>query len=108
MPRYRPILCGVVPAGQNLVRAVTLYEDTWRNHIVVRHPELNGSLQMLEETVTAPTAIYASTSQAGSFLFVKNGIADAGGRLLRVVVRADLSVSTAYFSSATGGSQLWP
>jgi hypothetical protein len=93
---------------QNLLGAVSLYEDTWLDHIIVRHPELNGRLSMVEETVLAPTAIFASTSVAGSYLLVRNGMVDRAGRLLRVVVGMDRSVRSAYFSSAAGGTQLWP
>ena len=103
----RPFIFSVVPAGQNLVGTVTLYEDTWQTHIIVRHPEVSGSLVEIEQIVTAPTVINTSSSAAGSFLFVKAGIVDSSGRFLRVVVRAG-SVRSAYFSSAAGGSQLWP
>jgi hypothetical protein len=108
MRGLQPVLFSHVPAGQNLMRAVTLYEGTWQNHIIVRHPEVSGSLVQVEETVSMPTTIFASSSAAGSFLFVKAGIVDSNGRSLRVVVGADCAVKTAYFSSAPGGSQLWP
>lgn len=108
MQGFRPVLFTVQPAGQNLIRAVTLYEDTWQTHIIVNHPDVANMLREVELTVHTPTAIYASTSVAGSFLFVKSGIVDSGGRSLRVVVRATGSISSAYFSSAQGGSQLWP
>src|SRR5438045_258689 len=91
------LLCS--SAGQNLVGTVTLYEDTWQTHIIVRHPEVSGSLVEIEQIVTAPSVINASSSAAGSFLFVKAGIVDFSGRFLRVVVRAG-SVRSAYFSSA--------
>lgn len=107
MPRFRQILFSVVPAGQKLMGAVTLYEDTWHGHIVARHPELNGCLRMAEETIQAPTAIYEPPSSPGTYLFVRSGMTDSAGRLLRVVVGAG-RVKTAYFSSATGGSRVWP
>lgn len=74
---------------------------------MVRHPEVAGCLSQVEEIVSAPSNIYASTSQGGGYLFVKQGIVDQGGRFLRVVVGLDKSVKSAYYSSATG-SQLWP
>lgn len=75
---------------------------------MVRHPELNGKLDMVEATVSAPTAIYASTSVAGSFLFVRNDMVASAGRFLRVVVGTNREVRTAYFTSASGGRQIWP
>jgi hypothetical protein len=108
MQGFRPVLFTVQPAGQNLIRAVTLYEDTWQTHIIVNHPDVANMLREVELTARAPTVIYASTSVVGSFLFVGSGIVDFGGRSLRVVVRAAGSISSAYFSSAQGGSQLWP
>src|SRR5260370_42120856 len=105
MRAFRPISFRVVPAGQNLIGAVTLYEDTWLNHIIVRHPELRGSLHMVEETVRPPSRIYASTSVSGSVLFVRNGMVDATGRLLRVRVGADCVGMSAYFTTAPGATQ---
>jgi len=98
----------VHPAGQKLIRAVTLYEDTWLTHILVRHPEVANRLADIEMIAAHPTSIYASTSGAGSLLFVKSGIVDQTGRSLRVAVKPAGSISTAYFSSAAGGSQVWP
>jgi hypothetical protein len=88
--------------------AVTLYQDTWDNHIIVKHPEINGSAAMIEATVENPTAIYESTSVLGSFVFARNGMTDVAGRSLRVIVGADRSVKTAYFSSASAGRKRWP
>jgi len=108
MASFRPIIFSVVPASQKLMGAVTLHQDTWDNHITVYHPEMIGLEAKVERVVSTPTAIYASTSAAGSFLFVNTGIVDVTNRFLRVAVGADRSVKSAYFSSATGGSQLWP
>jgi hypothetical protein len=108
MRGYQHVLFSVRPAGQNLIGDVTLYEDTWQNHIITGHTALVGSLADVEFVVSAPTTIFASTSVAGSYLFVKTGIGDSAGRSLRVAVGADRSVKSAYFSSAPGGSQLWP
>jgi hypothetical protein len=107
MRGFRQILFSMRPAGQNLLGTVTLYEDTWLDYIIVRHPELNGRLSMVEETVRAPTAIFASTSVAGSHLLVRNGMVNRAGRLLSFVVGTDRSVRSAYFSSAAGRTQLW-
>jgi len=108
MAPFRPTIFVVLPAGQRLLGSVTLHQDTWDQHIVIRHPEMSGLVSEVEEVVSTPTAIYASSSTAGSFLFVKAGIVDINGRFLRVAVGADRSVKSAYFTSATGGSQLWP
>jgi hypothetical protein len=108
MQRYQPVLFSVRPAGQNLIGTVTLYEPTWQNHIIVKHPEVAGRLADIEMIAAYPSVIYASKSVAGAFLFVRTGIVDSGGRSLRVVVPPSGSISTAYFSSAAGGSQLWP
>ena len=108
MASFRPIIFCVTPAGQTLMGAVTLHQDTWDNHITFYHPEMIGLEGNVERVVSAPSAIYGSTSVAGSFLFVNTGIVDVTKRFLRVAVGADRSVKSAYFSSATGGSQLWP
>ena len=106
---YRPVLFDIAPAGQNLVTRVILYEDTWHNHIVGRHPEMNGNLHLIEAVLSAPSAIYEGTSTSTiDYLFVRAGVADSAGRSLRVVVRSGGVVITAYFTSATGGSRLWP
>jgi hypothetical protein len=108
MASFRPVIFSVIPAGQTLMGAVTLHQDTWDNHITVNHPEMIGLDDKVELVVSTPSAIYASTSMAGSFLFVNTGIVDVTNRFLRVAVGADRSVKSAYFSSATGGSPLWP
>jgi hypothetical protein len=88
------------------MRSVIPYEDTWFGHVLVRHPELSGKLDIIEAAVSAPIAIYAGTSIAGSFLFVINDMIDSAGPFLRVVVGAKREVRTAYFTSASGGRQI--
>jgi|SRR5215469_3855758 len=108
MRSFRPILFTIVPVGQKLVRGVTLYENTWFDHIIVGHPELIDRLEMVEMTIAVPTTIYESSSVAGSLLFYRSGMVDDAGRFLRVVVGTDRSVKSAYFTSEHGGKQRWP
>src|SRR5215213_6891600 len=100
MRGYQHVLFRIVPAGQNLIGEIMLHESTWQNHILVRHPELSGKLADVERVMTCPSNIFATSSGAGSYLFVKARIVDSSGRLLRVVVGIGNSVKTAYFSSA--------
>jgi hypothetical protein len=95
------------------VYRVILYDDTWNTHVIVQHPELRQNESKVEATLLAPTSIYSSKNVVGSLLYVKSGIDDGHGRLLRVVVRpmrpgTDGFVATAYFSSSNGGRLLWP
>src|ERR1700730_9522449 len=110
----RPILLDIAPDpatyAKTSVHRVILYEDTWNTHIIVSHPELRQSSLKVEEILRSPTDIFRSTSVVGSLLYVKFGVDDGNGRLLRVVVRPmpgfNAFVPTAYFSSANGGSLL--
>lgn len=44
------------PQGRSLV----LFEFTWTNHIVLRHPELDGYRELVEQTITNPAIITIS------------------------------------------------
>jgi hypothetical protein len=111
MHTYRPILSEVdilgVPPHVTPTNRAILYSDTWHHHILKGHPELQGKESLVEEVVRRPSAIFASNTLSSGYIFVKASVTDFSGRLLRVVVRGG-NIITAYFSSATGGRQLWP
>ena len=93
-------------------RRIILFDDSWRSHITVYHPELRGKEAMVQQVLTSPSAIFVSGSAGDSFTFVRSGVTDSAGRQLRVVVKLGIEgtgiVTTAYFTSATGGRQVWP
>jgi hypothetical protein len=64
MREFRPVVFSIRPAGQNLLRTVTLYEDTWQQHIVVNHPDVAGRLADVELTASMPTVMLSSNSAA--------------------------------------------
>jgi hypothetical protein len=96
----------------NTLRDVTLYEDTWRRKIEPNHPEMAGKELEVEQTLQWPTAIYASGTTVGNFVFVNDRIRDRAGRSLRVAVKPvglDGEVRSAYHDSATPtGVRIWP
>jgi hypothetical protein len=98
-------------AAVDFLERVILYADSWNSHITIAHPELRGQLSSVEETIRNPSAIYISNSVSGSYIFEREGVLDAYGRHLRVVVKPIGRVGfvpTAYFTSAPGGRQIWP
>jgi hypothetical protein len=109
--RFRPLVFEVhptsIPPNRRPVNTVALHENTWEQHILLNHPELQGKEQSVQEVAETPSAVYASNSLVTDYLFVKAGVVDSAGRLLRVVVRGGVVV-TAYYSSATGGRLVWP
>jgi hypothetical protein len=93
--------------------AVTLPEQQWQQHILVRHPEVGPYLAQIEDTVHAPDCVFSSEVRSDAKIFYKRH-SDTGAYrqlYLKVVVGYDESpamVLTAYFCPhITGGKLLW-
>ncbi len=56
------------------ISTVRLYAETWNDHIVPRHPEVNDRLEDsdLLETVKDPSAVYKSATNRDSRVYVSN------------------------------------
>jgi len=83
-------------------RFVTLYADTWDNH-VVDHAEMIGQLDVVEQTLIAPTFV-ADGNHSDSFQFINHSPTSAILTPLVVIVTGnsssgELTVSTAFKGS---------
>lgn len=81
-------------------RFVTLYEDTWMHHIVSGHPEMDGQLLAVEQTLIVPTYV-CEGNRGDSFQFITTSSPTISLIPLVVVVSGhsstgELSVNTAY------------
>ncbi len=88
---------------------VTLYLDTWQDHVVSRHPELQGREEQVRGILIAPTLVCRSTSEESRAIFLRRDIlSPKGSPLLVIVDRQALAVCTAYFNrSFQPGATLW-
>ena len=59
---------------------VTLFADTWQNHIVPQRPYLLGHADWLSGTLAAPSAVCAGTTNPGYLAFVSGAIVSSGRR----------------------------
>lgn len=113
MSRYRHTIFTVETPIPHILKDVTLYEDTWENKIVRKHPEMEGREFDVENSIVQPTKIFKSQTVAGNIVFVNESVRDPGGRSLRVPVRPDDvtsgEVRSAYFSSEVTnvGELIW-
>lgn len=96
---------------------VTLYDNTWVNHIEANHPEMAGLQPNLQATLSSPTYVCEATSP-GYFMFVNHTDVDSKGapHVVCVSTSSDTSgspvVTTSYFSKKhkdlTKVKKVWP
>jgi hypothetical protein len=85
------------------IATVRLYEDTWKRHILLSHPEVAPEIGAIERAVQDPHIVCAASS-VGGYTFVSGTRLDEDGRPLIVVVTPKDSsgfpvVATSYFGS---------
>lgn len=83
------------------IPVATLWDNTWRDHIIKGHPEVIGKLRGVQQTVQRPTLVCEATTP-DYFTFVSHTDVDYSGNPLVVVVSTlDSSgtpaVATAYY-----------
>lgn len=67
------ILCEMTdPRG----KCIVLYEDTWVNHIVEGHPEMEGNLHALVETIEDPDLIREGRSSSTELYLKINSVSN--------------------------------
>jgi hypothetical protein len=78
---------------------VTLYEDTWTDHIVKGHPVMADKQELVRMTTAAPTVITLGTSNQGYMVFVNQAETSSSGSPLTVVIDPrDQIICTAYYN----------
>lgn len=77
---------------------ITLYADTWQDHILVNHPEMAHKLETVREIVRNPTLVCQSATESDRALFMSSAMTSRRGSPLVVAVDArDGTVCTAYY-----------
>lgn len=99
----RKVLISAPSAAPALIQGtVTLYEQTWLQHVQQRHPEV--LLGHIRQAMTDPCIISPSKTETGAYLLVNEGAKNDAGQVLRVPVRPMSDgtniVTTAYYASA--------
>src|SRR5262245_46450385 len=76
----------------------TLFRDTWFEHILKRHVELEGQEAAVQTVVSTPSAVIADKS-AENVVFVSSSVTSLSGKPLAVVVhREGQFIRTAYYN----------
>jgi len=96
--------------------SVTLWDNTWSNHIQTGHPEMAGKLPNMQATLSAPSMVCEATNP-DYLVFVSSTDVDAKGNPLVVCVSPVDSdgpaVVTAYhggkkYTDPTKVKKVWP
>lgn len=78
--------------------SVTLFEDTWTEHIVRNHLEMAGKEAEVQAVVTAPTVILVGTANPSYVAYVNDMVTSSRGTPLAVIVDPQEQViCTAYY-----------
>jgi hypothetical protein len=86
-----------VPTPWDRVPKVTLFEDTWRDHIEKRHVFLAGKETVIQSIVSMPTHILPGTTNPDYVIYVNDTITTPGGTPLAVIVNPEEQIiCTAY------------
>ena len=89
--------------------AIILYTDTWTDHILWGHPEVD--LGHVHDTLADPDYVCASETEPGDWVLVCEGNTNEYGDPMRVAVRdvgGQLIVTSAYYADAQWhGQVLW-
>ena len=65
---------------------VTLYQDTWADHIIKQHVYMAGKETLVETTVTNPTVVVPGTSNPDYVVFVNHQETSSQGSPLTVII----------------------
>jgi hypothetical protein len=77
---------------------VTLFAETWTDHIIQRHPELIGQEGAVFQVAANPTIIFPGHSP-NTAMFVNQAVTTAGGIPLGVIVDEEgKAIVTAYYN----------
>ncbi len=108
----RPLFVSQTPVPG--LPVLTLYEDTWNNHIVARHPELADQAHAFESVVSNPTQVVISTNNRAYYTFVNETVRSTSrNKLLTVHVDPVAQViASGYYNRSTqitvAGTVIWP
>lgn len=69
-------------------RTITLVKTTWMNHIIYRHPEMEGHYENIIETITQPNIIGQSAQYDLTLIYANNDVT-ASNLYVNVVVGFD-------------------
>ena len=105
-----PFYAAVAPAQSLISGKIVIHRHTW-DHITSGHPEVE--FFQVQDTLTDPDYIAASTTVAGDYIFICEGNTNEYGDPLIIAVRTLLDgsniVTTAYYDANYGRHQpiLW-
>ena len=88
---------------------VVLVERTWRQHILMGHPELADSIEQLASVLQTPHVVYESANASTRHVYYRLNLVGGRNRFLylAVVVRYDVEparVVTAYVTGMPSGA----
>jgi hypothetical protein len=76
----------VIPTPLPGLPQVTLYQDTWLDHIVKNHPYMAGKEKLVEVAAMNPTVIMVGTSNPSYRVFVNQQATTSSGTPLIVII----------------------
>lgn len=89
----------VVPTPLPGLPRVTLFADTWLDHIVQQHPYMQGKKTVVQATVSTPSVIMPGTSNPNYVVFVNQSVTSSAGNPLTVMINPkDQIIVTALFN----------
>jgi hypothetical protein len=79
--------------------SVTLFRDTWIEHITKQHVELTGQEAAVEAVVTSPTVVLAGHADTPHVVFINQAVTSQSGTPLAVIVHPEEKIiCTAYYN----------
>src|SRR6266446_4078389 len=79
---------------------VTLYSETWCDHIIVRHPEMSGQEAAVLQVASNPTIVFPG-NMPNTAMFVNQEVTTPRGTPLVVIVdEQDKFIRSAYYNRA--------
>lgn len=78
---------------------VTLFADTWHDHIVKGHPDMHGKVDLVRTTVSSPDVVAIGTANPDYRVFVNRAGTTSGSSPLVVIVDPEQQlICTAYYN----------
>jgi len=92
-----------------LQEPVLITENTWRGHVVRRHPEMGPFLDLVVATIRAPEVITRHSGRRGRLYFFRDWRASPGfpAKWLQTVIRLKTDDSPAVLLSAWPSRELY-
>lgn len=88
--------------------ALKLHADTWKNHILVRHPEMAGKEELVQKIMSAPKVVGITQQNAENYVLFDPQITSPSGNSVLTVFASpkDQVVVTAFYSRGFSASDV--